>query len=62
MWFIFILVLFKLVCLFHQHMHPMQPKTAKSFFKQKSQEGRNETKQKENEVSSPLQCVFGEEV
>lgn len=31
MWFIFILVLFKPVCLFYQPMHHMQPKTVKNF-------------------------------
>lgn len=61
-WFIFILVLLKLVCLFHKHMHHMRLKTAKSAFKQKSQKGRNETKQKENEINSSLQCVFREKV
>lgn len=62
MWFIFILVLFKLVCLFCQHMHHMRLKTVKISFKQKFQEGRNETKQKQNEISSSLQCVFRGEV
>lgn len=62
LWFIFILVLLKLVCLFHKHMYHMQLKTVKSSFKQKSQEGRNETKQKEYEISSSLQHVFREEV
>lgn len=61
-WFIFILVLLKLVCLFHKNMHHMRLKTAKSTFKQKSQKGRNETKQKENEINSSLQCVFREKV
>lgn len=61
-WFIFILVLLKLVCLFHKHMHHMRLKTVKSSFKQKSQKERNEIKQRENEISGSLQCVFREEV